>query len=70
MTIRVREAALDDLNVIVDFIIEEAKEAERRTLDRETLEAGIAAGLRDDSTRAYQKAGFGRLPYSIMSRPV
>ena len=51
--VHVREASIDDLNVIVDFIAEEAREAEGRTQDRKTLESGIGEALRDDSIAKY-----------------
>ena len=50
---RVRKASPSDLDIIVDFIAEEAREAEGRTLQRETLERGIGAALQDDSIADY-----------------
>lgn len=50
---RIRDARIDDLDSIVDFIAEEAREAEGRTQDRETLRQGIGAGLTDDSLSRY-----------------
>ena len=50
---RVRKASTSDLDIIVDFIAEEAREAEGRTLERETLELGIGAALNDDSIADY-----------------
>ena len=47
------DASIGDLNVIVDFIAEEAREAEGRTQDRDTLNRGIGAALRDDSIARY-----------------
>ena len=49
----VREANISDLITIVDFIAEEAMEAEGRTQDRDTLEQGIGAALNDDSVAKY-----------------
>ena len=49
----VRDANLTDLDVIVNFIAEEAREAEGRTQDRETLRRGIDVALTDDSIARY-----------------
>ncbi len=49
----VRDASISDLDAIVDFIAEEAREAEGRTQDRETLERGIGRALRDSSIARY-----------------
>lgn len=49
----VRDASIRDLDEIVGFIAEEAREAEGRTQDRQTLERGIAAALQDDSIARY-----------------
>jgi GNAT superfamily N-acetyltransferase len=51
--LRVREASTFDLVTIVDFISEEAIEAEGRIADRNTLERGIGAALDDDSLAKY-----------------
>lgn len=50
---RVRDASLRDLNAIVGFIAEEAREAEGRTQDQAKLEQGIEAALRDDRIARY-----------------
>ena len=50
---RVRTAIPSDLEILADFISEEAREAEARELDRETLLRGIEAGLNDSSVAAY-----------------
>ncbi|MEZ5492334.1 MAG: GNAT family N-acetyltransferase [Gammaproteobacteria bacterium] len=50
---RVRKAVPEDLNVIVDFISLEAMDAEGRIQDRETLEQGVGAGLRDSAISDY-----------------
>lgn len=50
---RVRPALISDLSTIVDFIFEEAIEAEGRTQDRATLERGISTALIDDSFAKY-----------------
>jgi GNAT superfamily N-acetyltransferase len=49
----VRKADLDDLEVIVGFIAEEAREAEGRSQGRDTLESAIGQALRDDSIATY-----------------
>lgn len=49
----VRKAGLDDLEVIVEFIAEEAREAEGRSQDRSTLESAIGQALSDDSLATY-----------------
>ena len=49
----VRPASISDLDVIVDFIAEEAREAEGRTQSQETLKRGVGAGLSDDSIATY-----------------
>jgi hypothetical protein len=51
--LRVREASTFDLVTIVDFISEEAIEAEGRIADRNSLERGIGAALDDDSLAKY-----------------
>lgn len=51
--VKVRKAGIDDLDVIVDFIAEEAREAEGRSQSRKTLESGIGKALRDDSIANY-----------------
>ena len=50
---QVRDARLSDLDIIVAFIAEEAREAEGRTQDRATLERGIGAALKDDLIAKY-----------------
>ena len=50
---RVRKAGVGDLDTIVAFIAEEAREAEGRTPDHDTLAAGIGAALNDDSIARY-----------------
>ena len=52
-TLRVRPAGISDLTTIIDFIAEEAMEAEGRTPDRATLERGIGTALIDDSIAKY-----------------
>ena len=49
----VRKAVVGDLPVVVDFILEEASEAEGRRLDRDTLEVGIGRAFSDDSLARY-----------------
>ena len=49
----VRPARISDLPTIVEFIAEEAMEAEGRTQDRATLERGIGTALIDDSVAKY-----------------
>ena len=44
---------MGDLDAIVDFIAEEAREAEGRVLDQETLRRGITTALKDDSIARY-----------------
>ena len=50
---QVRIASANDLDTIIDFIAEEAREAEGRTLDRDTLARGIGAALDDESIAKY-----------------
>ena len=50
---RVRPALISDLPTIVDFISEEAIEAEGRKQDRATLERGIGTALIDNSVARY-----------------
>ena len=50
---RIRSATVSDLDSIVGFIAEEAKEAEGRTQDRRTLERGIGAALKDEALAEY-----------------
>ena len=50
---RVRDANVSDLDVIVGFIAEEAREAEGRTQDEETLRRGVGEALRDASLARY-----------------
>ena len=50
---RIRMASFDDLDTLVGFIHEEAREAEGLTIDRATLEAGIRAALEDNSIAVY-----------------
>lgn len=50
---RVRQALISDLSTIVDFISEEAIEAEGRKQDRATLERGIGTALIDNSVARY-----------------
>jgi len=52
-SLNVREANPDDLDVIVEFIANEAREAEGRSLLRSKLEAGVGAALRDRSIASY-----------------
>jgi len=52
-TLRVRPALISDLSTIVDFISEEAIEAEGRKQDRATLERGIGTALIDNSVARY-----------------
>ena len=49
----VRRAIIDDLPQIVAFILEEAREAEGRPLDRGTVEIGIRTALEDDTIARY-----------------
>ena len=49
----VRDASISDLDVIVAFIAEEAREAEGRAQDRATLERGIGTALGDGSIARY-----------------
>jgi GNAT superfamily N-acetyltransferase len=51
--VQVRKAGVDDLDVIVDFIAEEASEAEGRSPSRKTLESGIGEALRNGSIASY-----------------
>lgn len=51
--VQVRTASISDLDVIVEFIAEEAREAEGRSLCRKTLESGIDAALKDESIANY-----------------
>jgi GNAT superfamily N-acetyltransferase len=51
--LQVRRAGIEDLDVIVDFIAEEAREAEGRSQSRKTLESGIGEALKDDSIAIY-----------------
>ena len=50
---RVRPAGIDDLQSIVGFIAEEAREAEGRSQDTEKLQHGIGAALEDASIAQY-----------------
>ena len=50
---RVRAASIDDLQTIVGFIAEEAREAEDRAQSLDTLERGIGAALDDPSIARY-----------------
>ena len=50
---QVREAAIEDLDVIADFIAAEAREAEGRDLDFGTVRLGIRRGLEDSSIARY-----------------
>ena len=50
---RVREASSKDLDILVSFIAEEAREAEGLGKDRETLARGIGAALQDTSLARY-----------------
>ncbi len=51
--VEVRKADISDLNVIVGFIAEEAREAEGRSQSLKTLESAIGQALRDDSIATY-----------------
>ena len=50
---RVRPAGIDDLQSIVGFIAEEAREAEGREQGTDTLQRGIGAALEDASIAQY-----------------
>ncbi|MEM7504011.1 MAG: GNAT family N-acetyltransferase [Pseudomonadota bacterium] len=50
---RVRDATISDLDAIVDFIAEEAREAEGRTQDEEPLRRGVGEALREASLARY-----------------
>ena len=49
----VRKACLDDLDVIVEFIAEEARESEGRSANLSTLRSGIGQALKNDSIASY-----------------
>lgn len=49
----IREACLNDLDVIVSFTIEEAREAEAAELDAEGVRRGVLAGLEDPAVASY-----------------
>jgi len=51
--VRVRAAIPSDLELLADFITEEAREAEGRELDRSTLLRGIETALHDPSIAEY-----------------
>lgn len=50
---RVRRGTITDLEVIVDFTAEEAREAEGRSPERQSLERGIATALENDLVAEY-----------------
>jgi len=51
--VKVRAAIPSDLELLADFIMEEAMEAEKRKLDRSTLLRGIETALNDSSVAEY-----------------
>src|SRR3954467_4352019 len=52
-TILVREAAMADINVLIDFNVAMALETERKTLDPRVLSAGVAAVLAEPKRGFY-----------------
>ena len=53
MTVKIRPAALSDLETIVEFNARLAQESEGVDLDRDRLRAGVAAMLRDEALGLY-----------------
>jgi len=58
--LRVREAGMADINILVDFNAAMALETERKTLDPLTLSAGVAAVLAEPRRGFYLVAEAGR----------
>jgi L-amino acid N-acyltransferase YncA len=50
---RIRRATLTDLETVVAFTLEEAREAEGKELDIERVRSGVRAGLGDPSLATY-----------------
>jgi len=59
-TILVREAAMADINVLIDFNIAMALETERKTLDSRVLSAGVAAVIAEPKRGFYLVAEHDR----------
>ena len=53
MKVKVRKAVVNDINSLVNFTIEEAKEAEGLNKVPDTLRDGITAALKDSSKATY-----------------
>jgi GNAT superfamily N-acetyltransferase len=53
MRFSVREAYLNDLDVLVTFTLSEARHAEGKELERETVQQGVEAALIDPSIAKY-----------------
>ncbi len=64
---RVRRASASDLETLVSFTLQEAREAEGRQLNQESVRRGVGKGLQDPETACYwvlEEAG-GRVVGSI-----
>jgi len=53
MNIEIRKANIEDLPIIVDFMLKMSKETEELLLSPQVLEPGIKQGLEDDSKAEY-----------------
>jgi hypothetical protein len=49
----IRDAVVADTELLVDFVIAEAREAEGRALDRESTRAAVAAALANPALARY-----------------
>jgi GNAT superfamily N-acetyltransferase len=63
----IRSAAPTDLQAIVEFVIEEAREAEARLLDREVVGAAVEAGLADRALVRYWVAEHDGVPCAAIA---
>jgi hypothetical protein len=50
---KVRPARREDVETIIDFVVEEAREAESRTIDRGIISRGVAAAFDDERLARY-----------------
>jgi GNAT superfamily N-acetyltransferase len=57
MNFEVRRAVLADLDDLIDFTIEEAREAEGITKSRDDVREGVGFGLKDDAVAMYWVLG-------------
>jgi RimJ/RimL family protein N-acetyltransferase len=53
MKVQIRKAVMNDIDSLIEFSVEEAKEAEGLTTVSDTLRAGITAALHDSSKATY-----------------